>query len=233
MAIFSGLSHISQLPPNNKYLLLSDSLSSLHSLQNPSPSNSLVQRILLVLHSLNSINCEVSFIWIPGHINLKEHDAVDLAAKHATSLPRITDNSPIPASDFMNHFRQLILQKWNLHWKNQINNKLLAIKKIPVPWSSSIRNSRREEVILTRLRIGHTRITHSHLLNPHILSNPSCPYCLSKFLTVAHFFSCPHLNSLRTSFNVPSSLPQALPNNSDTVTASLQYLKSTLFFPLL
>lgn len=28
-------------------------------------------------------------------------------------------------------------------------------------WQSSLRGKRREEVILTRLRIGHTRLTHS------------------------------------------------------------------------
>ena len=233
MAIQSCLSHIAQLPPNSKYLLLTDSLSSLHSLQDSSPLNPLVQRILLILHSLSSINCKITFMWIPGHINLPEHDAVDLAAKRATSLSRITDNSPLPASDFKNHFSLLISNNWKLRWKEQLDNKLVAIKQNPVPWSSSVRNSRREEVTLTRLRIGHTRLTHSHLLNPYILSGPSCSYCQEDSLSVSHFFSCPQLQSLRTSLNVESTLPLALRNNSNTVTVSIQYLKATNFFHLI
>ena len=44
-------------------------------------------------------------------------------------------------------------------------NKLHAIKPNIGNDSSAIRNLRREEVVITRLRIGHTRITHSYLLN--------------------------------------------------------------------
>jgi len=92
MAIFSCLSHITQLPPRGRYLLLTDLLSFLHSLYEP--FRPLVQRILLILRSLTAVDCEVTFIG--GHINLPEHDAVNLAAKQATSLSRITDNSYPP-----------------------------------------------------------------------------------------------------------------------------------------
>lgn len=172
MAIFSCLSHLSQLPPNTKYLLLTDSLSSLHSLLDLYSTNPLIQRIHLTLLSLTSTNSQITFLWIPGHIDLPEHDAVDEAAKLATKFPKITDPTCLPASDYKNHYRSLILQSWNKFWKNQSSNKLLPIKQIPIQWSSSIRDSRREEVILTRLRIGHTRITHSHLLNNYILTLP-------------------------------------------------------------
>ena len=47
----------------------------------------------------------------------------DLAAKQTPSFPRITDNSRLPSADFWNHFRHLILRKWNLLWKKQTNNK--------------------------------------------------------------------------------------------------------------
>jgi len=131
MAIFSYLSHITQLPRKGQYLLLTDS-SSLHSLHELSRWNPLVQRILLILHSFTAVNCEVTLIWTPGHINLPKHDAADLAAKRATSLPRITDNSPLPAADFKSHFHHFILRKWNLLWKQQTNNEFLAIKQVPI-----------------------------------------------------------------------------------------------------
>lgn len=229
MAISTCLSHLSNLPPNGKYLLLTDSLSSLHSLTDPYNSNPLIQRIYLTLHSLISINTNITFIWIPGHIDLPEHDAVDLAAKQALSFPLITDHSQIPASDYKIHFRSLILQQWYNQWDNQTTNKLRRIKQIPLPWISSNRSSKREEVVLTRLRIGHTRITHAHLINP-LLSPARCPHCFTNDLSVDHLFTCPLLQSLRSSFQVPSSPTKALKNNSATVSLSLQYLRQSSFY---
>jgi len=82
---------------------------------------------------------------------------------------------------------------------------MISIKQFPFPWFSSTRDSKREEVILTRLRIGHTRVTHSYLLDRFILFLPSCPHCHKEVLTVSHFFSCPYLHSLRSSLLVPPS----------------------------
>ena len=43
--------------------------------------------------------------------------------------------------------------------------------------------TRHEEVVITRLRIGHTRLTHSYLLNRE--AAPECVPCFAD-LTVAH-----------------------------------------------
>jgi len=120
---------------------------------------------------------------VPGHSGFAEHDKVDSAAKRATALPTITDESLIPVSDYRNHYRTLILKKWNTFWNNQHPNKLLVIKKTPCPWTTSDRQARREEVKLTRLRIGHTRITHSFIINPKTLFPPDCLYCHEEDLT--------------------------------------------------
>jgi len=72
MIILACLSHhLIKLPPNGKFLLFSDSLSSLRSLLYN--ANPLVQRIHPTLLSLNSINTKVIFIWIPGHINIYQN----------------------------------------------------------------------------------------------------------------------------------------------------------------
>ena len=100
------------------------------------------------------------------------------------------------------------------------NKLLLCVKKTPTPWKSSFSQSRREELVLIRLRIGHSRITHSHLLNPDSPSPASCPHCMQQNLTVEHIFACPLLSPLRTSLNLPSSISQAPKNNSNTVSPS-------------
>ncbi|GBN35009.1 hypothetical protein AVEN_183827-1 [Araneus ventricosus] len=52
--------------------------------------------------------------------------------------------------------------KWQRHWDQEINNKLHSIKPIIENWSEDV--NRKRSTILTRLRIGHTRFTHRHLL---------------------------------------------------------------------
>jgi len=107
MAIFSCLSHLTLLPPHGRFLLLTDSFSSLHSLSNRLSTNPRIQRIRLTLHSLHSIDSRITFIWIPGHIGFPEHDAVDKAAKQATFLPKITDYTRLHIADLKNHYRSL------------------------------------------------------------------------------------------------------------------------------
>jgi len=76
----------------------------LHSLLDTFFPNPLTQRIHLTLATLASIDTEVTFIWIPGRIDLPEYGAVDTAAKEATEFTKITDHILASASDYNNHF---------------------------------------------------------------------------------------------------------------------------------
>ena len=230
-AIFSCLSHLTCLSPPLKCLILSDSLSSLFAIQDLQSSNPIVQRIHVLINSLSSSSISISFLWIPGHIDLKEHDAVDLAAKQSLLFPTITDASPSPAYDLKSYYRSLIISSWHDHWSAlpPNSNKLRFIKKSPIPWSSSNRPTRREEVVLTRLRIGHTRLTHSFIYLG-LFSPPSCHYCGEDELSVQHFFSCPALEITRRHHAISPSLTTNLTNNHDAVINTLNYLRSTYFF---
>jgi len=212
MGIFACLSSLTHLSPNSKVLLLTDSLFSLHSLTNLYSTNPLVQRIHLTIYTLNSIGSQIPFAWISSHIGFPEHDAVDDAAEQATLFPQVSNRSRIPAADYKNHYGSFVLQKWYTCWKNQPHNKLLSIEKAPTPCKSSLRGSRREEVVLTRLRVGHTWITHSHLLVPHPQTPAVCPHCQRHCLSVAHFFAYPLVLSLQSpwTFALPLSKPSEI-----------------------
>lgn len=224
-AILSCVTHLNHLPPQN-YLLLSDSLSSLKS------TNPLIQRIQLMILSLLASKSHITFTWISGHINFPQHDAVDAAARHATSLPKITDPIPSTSSNLKSFYRFKIQNLWFQEWNHQTHNKLQQIKPTPQFWSSSTRPNRREKTILSRLRIGHTRLIHSFLLL-NLLGPPICSLCPEETLTIDHLFSYPKLEDLRSSFSVPPSTILALSNDSQSVTNTFSYLKATQFFPLL
>ena len=61
-----------------------------------------------------------------------------------------------------------------------------AIKPVVGNNSSAIRNVRREDVVITRLRLGHSRFTHSYILNRE--EQPFCIVC-NQHITVKHILT--------------------------------------------
>jgi len=126
-ALYTCLSHLTRFFPPLKFLILSDSLSSLLVIQDFHSTNPIVQWIHILIHSLTSSLSSISILWIPGHIDLEEHDAVHRAAKQSLLSPTIHDPSPSSAHDFKSFYRSLILSFWHDFWFS--SHKLQPIKK--------------------------------------------------------------------------------------------------------
>ena len=84
----------------------------------------------------------------------------------------------------LSHLSLNILEEWQTSWNNSFGNKLLDIKPTIGEYQSVVRNIRREEVVLARPPLGHTRVTHSYLLQGE--EQPQCVGCNAPF-TVHHF----------------------------------------------
>ena len=70
-----------------------------------------------------------------------------------------------------------------------LKDKTRQHKLISPPNTTAYRLNRREEVILARIRIGHTAVTHSPLFSKKSL-NP-CPKCADENITIRHILdSC-------------------------------------------
>ncbi|GFV45659.1 RNase H domain-containing protein [Trichonephila clavipes] len=81
-------------------------------------------------------------------------------------------------------------------WSQQLDNKLHSVKPVIGAWP--VMPMRRTDVKLTRLRIGHTRFTHRHLLFGE--RAPECPSCHVSY-TVHHILiDCPVFNHHRITF---------------------------------
>ena len=89
-----------------------------------------------------------------------------------------------------------------------VRNKLHEIIDTFLPSLKMYSDNRKEDIILTRLRIGHSRLTHKHYL-PNEDPPPECSPCNTP-LTIKHvllecvdtadirkqYFSCPDLKTL-------------------------------------
>ena len=192
-----------QVESGMSYLILSDSLSSLLTISSFYPCSPIAQEILQRLTDLDRAGKHVTICWIPSHVGIAGNERADVAAKRAaqrTCLRRL----PLPAGDLYPAVASFLFGRWQHTWSNQQGNKLVAIKPKLSPWQSSSRKCRREEVILCRLRTGHTYATHGYLLCG--AERPVCPRCQCS-LSVKHVLvDCPHLEGERRKhFGVTSS----------------------------
>ena len=178
----------------DKFLICSDSLSVVSSLMSPNQGNEAMRRLQASIHEILIKNITIVVLWIPGHSNIYGNDCADNAAREASS--RLPTFYPIPYTDFYEPIKAAINARWQIRWSN-IGNHLHSIKNAIKPWNK-VQLTRKQSVILNRLRLGHTLLTHSYLMDNNIPIRPPCRWCGNASLTISHIFiSCVSLEQQR------------------------------------
>ena len=164
---------------HKKFIIFSDSLSVLLSLRNKKFQNPLIIKLLSRLDSMSNRK-EIIICWTPSHIRVRGNERADSAAKSALDLT--PDKSRISYTDLKPTINKFLRTNWQQQWSNNIHNKLFQIQPTSGEWRPASRKSRREQVI-SWLRIGHTRLTHSFILKQE--PQPQCLACQTT-CTVKH-----------------------------------------------
>lgn len=124
---------------------------------------------------MKSKNTPIHIMWVPGHMQIIGNENADKAAKAATKKPLVDDLS-ITNEDCKHKVKRFIkncrMDEWNAI---PPNNKLKMVKDNPSKRQFATGRSRREETVLCRLRIGHTRMTHRYLIEK---TDPPCVFLL-------------------------------------------------------
>ena len=227
-AVFNSLKYIfNQGSAGERYVIYTDSQSVLTSLKKLTPSHHLVQEVqdwLVLLHSRRRIR--VSFCWVPAHVGIDGNEQADAAAKEAARFGR-SQCINVPHTDYRGIIRSYTRSKWQEHWNAlTTNQKLKAIRQSVNPWQSSCHPCRRTSIILTRLRIGHTRLTHRHLMGSgEERQAPQCNSCQTE-LTVKHILvDCAHFNSERRLNSLDGRSIQEILNDEANVESIANFLK--------
>ncbi|GFY31925.1 putative RNA-directed DNA polymerase from transposon X-element [Trichonephila clavipes] len=187
VAIYRALQLIDSTMPR-KYCIYTDSMSVLEALENyHDRCHPVVCTILDITSRLYSKGFDIVFCWLPSHVGIIGNEQADSAAKSATThLPLA-----VPLSDMKRVIMHHIFKIWQESWSQQLDNKLHSVKPVIGAWP--VMPMRRTDVKLTRLRIGHTRFTHRHLLFGE--RAPECPSCHVSY-TVHHILiDCPVFNT--------------------------------------
>ena len=181
---------------DDHFIIFADSLSVLLSLHNKKMDNPLILQLLQKLHHLSCAHKTIHLCWIPSHIGIRGNEAADMAAKE--SLNQDITASQVPYTDLKSHINHFISSKWQERWSSCRDNKLFQIKPTLGEWPPGVRRSRKEEVVLSRLRIGHTYFSHSYILRRE--DPPECTAC-QEIYSVRHvLIDCIDLGLIRPRF---------------------------------
>ena len=195
-AIRAALKYI-RISHMSKFIIFSDSKSVLEALNSQDSKNPLINFALQTIYTIMNNGKLIKFCWIPSHIGIKGNENVDRAARDAIHFPD-SGNFKVPYTDKFPQVKKYVHECWQQFWHEQNNQKLYEIKPIIGEFNVSSL-SRREQVVIHRIRIGHTRLTHSFRMEGRP-NAPLCEYC-DEELTVKHFMiHCSHYTTIRRRF---------------------------------
>ncbi|XP_062542563.1 uncharacterized protein LOC134210536 [Armigeres subalbatus] len=199
-------------PKDKPLLVLSDSASAILALQSQSPSHPWTQG------TIRGIGPSTTLVWIPGHCGIPGNVEADLLASIGHQDDRYTDT--VPLDDVKRWIRKVFNDKWELQWQNAVFPHLRKIKGTTKAWTdlSSMENQR----ILSRLRTGHTRLSHNFGSGPF---RKTCEHC-NIDNTVEHVLcNCPLYEVPRNAYGISNSIRNVLCDDPSTIATLFVFLK--------
>jgi ribonuclease HI/exonuclease III len=192
LAILKALSIVSRLD-DPSFVICSDSRSSLEVLSKDRIDHPIVLRIRKQLIHLKGCGKDVAFCWSPAHVGISGNELADAAAKNPTK--KDSQHVGLPYSDYLPLVRRKMWEYWQNDWNDNVTDKLREVKSKVVPWGNPNFKNRRIETAVARLRIGHSRITHEHLMTN---TDPrQCRRC-NVILSIKHILiECPNFYKSR------------------------------------
>ena len=191
--------------------------------------NPFICHIMNLLWSLSDKGTRVRFCWVPSHCGIDGNERVDQLAKETLDQDidplanvHYTDMKPLVNS----YIQKLVQTKWDVavHGRD-----LYLVKPTLGPPKKFQHLTRAEEVVITRLRIGHTTATKSHILSRG--PPTGCHHC-GETLTIDHMLlECALLQECRDEYYTVDSLNALFETIPET--CIVEFLREAGFFYLI
>ena len=216
-------------PVHHDVVVYSDSMSCLQAIEGEDTENPFICHIMNLLWSLSDKGTRVLFCWVPSHCGIDGNERVDQLAKETLDQDidplasvHYTDMKPLVNS----YIQKLVQIKWDVavHGRD-----LYLVKPTLGPRKKFQHLTRAEEVVITRLRIGHTKATKSHILSRG--PPTGCHHC-GQTLTIDHMLlECALLQECRDEYytvDLLNALFETIPE-----TCIIEFLREAGFFYLI
>ena len=216
----------------NRFTIFSDSRSALLTLRSDSSLSPILAETKELIRRAEEDNIIIDLCWAPGHVNVQGNEKADAAAKDAALRAPAAPHKAISHTDMRRPLGEAITNGWHRKWNSlaREGRKPREIKKDVKDWTSSHNTSRRIETVLTRLRLGHTNITHVYLMQGQS-EPPECDRCRVT-ITVKHLLlECRIYVTIRNKYFRNPTLSDMLAESSDfSIDKLMLYLKETNLF---
>ena len=177
-----------------KSIIFSNSLSSRVAIQEENQNHPYMQEIRKTYHYLTNFGKTVILAWVPNDVSIKGNQMVDILAKEATKMITTLRLSFTKLQNYKTKIKYYI-RKWQTIWDMSPNNKLNEHQPtIKLEIAEPLPNQR-QDIILSRIRIGHACLMHAYLLKEETV--PWCT-CCNQPLTVSHILiGCKKYENIR------------------------------------
>ena len=216
-------------PVHHDVVVYYDSMSCLQATEGEDTENPCICHIMNLLWLLSNKGTHVRFCWIPSHCGIEENEKVDQLAKQTLdqdidplASAHYTDLKPLVNS----YIQKLVQTKWDVAVHGRYH---YLVKPTLGPPKKFQHLTRSEEVVITRLRIGHTKATKSHILSRG--PPTACHHC-GQTLTIEHMLlECAVLQECRDEYYTVDSLNALFETIPET--CIVKFLREAGFFYLI
>ena len=210
-------------------VVYSDSMSCLQAIEGEDTENPFICHIMNLLWSLSDKGTRVRFCWVPSHCGIDGNERVDQLAKETLDQ----DIDPLASVHYTNmkplvssFIQKLVQTKWDV----AVHGRDLYLVKPTLGQPKKFQHlTRAEEVVITWLRIGHTKATKSHILSR---GPPTGCHLCGQTLTIDHLLlECPLLQECLDEYYTVDSLNALFETIPET--CIVEFLREVGFFYLI
>ena len=177
------------------FIIFSDSLAAIEALNKPYKSKHYI--VHLICNLISSLPPgKILIQWVPSHTNILGNEHADTLAKASLNCD-VLANIKLPLPDVLSKFSTYFSTESLTYWdscRNFYDPPLTLSPYVDTP--NFLLVARKQQVVLSRLHLGVTKLTHGHIFSK---SDPKrCRIC-NCVVTLAHIFiDCPLYVSQRS-----------------------------------
>ncbi|XP_043252544.1 uncharacterized protein LOC122397459 [Colletes gigas] len=208
----TAINHAIKISYINSYthtIIFTDSMSTLEALSSIPSDNGILLQIQETNHEITEKGHKIILAWIPGHVGIPGNEKADQIAKQVANSPTSYQNIPTQ-EDLIKDIRNKLKCQWESEWRNTAPPHIKNIDDAFFTENTATILTRKEQTAITRIRIGHSKISHSYILSKEPI--PICEHCNTTITTDHLILDCQKYNILRRKHKLEPQLKENLTN---------------------